>query len=207
MAAVLFAAAGTLDYIEAWIFLAVFAVTGLGSCLYLLKTDPELLERRVKAGPAAETEPVQKIVMSITSIGFIALLAVSAFDYRAHWSEVPFALALFGDALIVAGFTFVCFVFRENSFTSATIEVSPGQRVVTTGPYALVRHPMYLGGLVYLVGIPIALASWWGLAVLLLIFPALVWRALDEEAFLAKNLAGYAEYRDRVNFRLVPFVW
>jgi protein-S-isoprenylcysteine O-methyltransferase Ste14 len=146
-------------------------------------------------------------VMSIVSLGFVALLAVSALDRRAHWSDVPFAVVLLGDVAIVAGFTFVCFVMRENSFSSATIELSTGQHVISTGPYAVVRHPMYLGALVYLVAIPIALASWWGLLVLLVILPGIVWRLLDEEKFLAKNLTGYSEYQALVKSRLVPFVW
>lgn len=207
MGIVLFACAGTLAYRQAWIFLAVYACGALAVTVYLLENDPKLLERRLQAGPGAEKEFNQKIVMCAASIGFVALLAVSAFDHRERWSDVPFAIALLGDVLVIAGLAFVTCVFRENSFTSATIEVAADQHVVTSGPYALVRHPMYAGALLYLAGMPIALGSWWGIAVMLLFVPILMWRLLEEETFLVKNLAGYVEYRRRVKYRLVPFVW
>ncbi len=205
--AVLFGVAGTFAYEDGWAFLSDFVATGLAITLSLLRTDPQLLERRLQAGPGAEKEPVQKITMSLASVGFLGLLAVSAFDFRLHRSSIPFVTSLLGDALIVAGFLIVWRVFRENSFTSATIQVAAGQRVVSTGPYALVRHPMYTGALLYLASIPIALGSWWGLTVMLFMLPVLVWRLLEEEKFLAKNLPGYTEYQALVKFRLVPFVW
>ena len=207
MGAVLFGVAGTFEYEQGWAFLSDFAATGLAICLYLIRTDPQLLERRLKAGPGAEKEFVQKITMSLASVGFVALLAASALDYRMHPSNVPIAVALLGDVVIVAGLAIVWRVFRENSFSSATIEVAAGQQVVSTGPYAVVRHPMYAGSLLYLVAIPIALGSWWGLAVMLFMLPVLVWRLSDEEKFLAQNLPGYSEYQALVKFRLVPFVW
>jgi protein-S-isoprenylcysteine O-methyltransferase Ste14 len=207
MGAVLFGVAGTFEYEEGWAFLSDFVATGLAIALYLMRTAPRLLERRLQAGPGAEKELVQKIAMSLASVGFLALLAVSAFDYRLHSSSVSFGVSLLGDALIVAGLAIVWRVFRENSFTSATIEVAAGQKVVSTGPYAVVRHPMYAGSLLYLVAIPIALGSWWGLAVMLFMLPVLVWRLRDEEKFLAQNLPGYSEYQALVKFRLVPFVW
>lgn len=98
-------------------------------------------------------------------------------------------------------------MFKENSFASSTIELAPEQKVISTGLYALVRHPMYMGGFFYLVGIPISLGSWWGLLVIVLMMPALIWRLLDEEKFLVKNLPGYAEYKNKVRYRLVPFIW
>jgi protein-S-isoprenylcysteine O-methyltransferase Ste14 len=207
MAALLFIAAGTLDYWQAWTFLAVYFAASLAITLYLMKQDPKLLQRRMSGGPAAEKETSQKIIMSFTSLGFIGLLVVPALDHRFTWSQMPPYAALAGDALVGLGFLAVFFVFKENTFTSATIELAPDQRVVATGPYALVRHPMYAGGLVLLLGMPIALGSWWGLLVIFAILPALIWRLVDEEKFLARNLPGYREYQGKVRHRLIPLVW
>jgi protein-S-isoprenylcysteine O-methyltransferase Ste14 len=120
---------------------------------------------------------------------------------------MPPSVALAGDVLMALGWLAIFFVFKENSFTSATIELAPDQRVISTGPYALVRHPMYAGGLVLLLGIPIALGSWWGVLAFVTIMPALIWRLIDEERFLARNLPGYTEYQEKVRYRLIPRVW
>jgi protein-S-isoprenylcysteine O-methyltransferase Ste14 len=207
MGALLFLPAWTLDYWQAWVFLLVFGASGLAITLYLIKHDPKLLERRLYGGPTAEKETSQKIIMTILSIGFVAVLVVSALDHRLRWSSVPRSVAILGDVLIVVGWVIVFFVFKENTFTSATIEVAADQKVVSTGPYAVVRHPMYSGSFLYLIGMPIALGSRWGVAVVIALIPALIWRLLDEERFLANNLSGYSEYRDRVKDRLVPFLW
>jgi protein-S-isoprenylcysteine O-methyltransferase Ste14 len=207
MAALLFLPAGTLHYWQAWVFLAVFGVSALAVSVYLMERDPTLLERRVYGGPTAEKETVQKIIQWITSIGFTAILVVSALDTRFAWSRVPLSIVIAGDVLVGLGFLVIFFVYKENSFASATIEVYPEQRVITTGLYAVVRHPMYVGGLFLFVGIPLSLGSWWGLLVIALMMPALIWRLLDEEKFLTKNLPGYAEYRKKVRYRLIPFVW
>jgi protein-S-isoprenylcysteine O-methyltransferase Ste14 len=207
MAALLFIPAGTLDYWQAWTFLAVYFTLSLALTLYLMKKDPKLLERRMRGGPTAEKEPVQKIIMTFASLGFIGLLVVPALDHRFGWSHMTPLVALAGDALVAIGWFAIFFVFKENSFTAATIELAPGQKVISTGPYALVRHPMYAGALVMLAGIPVALGSWWGLLIIVAIVPALIWRLLDEEKFLARNLPGYVEYQNRVRYRLIPRVW
>jgi protein-S-isoprenylcysteine O-methyltransferase Ste14 len=207
MAMLLFVPAWTLNNGRAWAFLAVFGGAALMITLYLMKKDPKLLERRVYAGPSAEKERGQQIIQSITSIGFGAGLIVPSLDYRMHWSRVPLSVVVAGDLLVVVGFLIVFFVYRENSFASATIKLAPDQKVISTGPYALVRHPMYFGGLVMFVGIPLALGSWWGLLVFALMVPAIIWRLLDEEKFLENNLMGYSDYRARVTYRLIPFVW
>jgi protein-S-isoprenylcysteine O-methyltransferase Ste14 len=116
-------------------------------------------------------------------------------------------MALAGDVLVLLGWLVIFFVFKENTFTSATIEVDPEQKVISTGPYALVRHPMYAGSIIMLIGIPLALGSWWGLFIIILMMPALIWRLLDEENFLAKNLPGYLQYKNKIKYRLVPFMW
>jgi protein-S-isoprenylcysteine O-methyltransferase Ste14 len=145
--------------------------------------------------------------MSLTSLGFIGLLIVPALDHRFAWSHLPPYAALTGDLLVALGFLAVFFVFRANSFSSATIELASDQKVISTGPYAWVRHPMYAGGLVLLLGMPIALGSWWGLLVVAAIVPALIWRLIDEERFLSRELPGYVEYRHKVRYRLIPLVW
>jgi protein-S-isoprenylcysteine O-methyltransferase Ste14 len=207
MAALLFIPAWTLDYWQAWTFLAVYFGWSLAITLYLMERDPKLLQRRMRGGPAAEKDPNQKIIMIFTSLGFIGLMIFPALDHRFVWSRMPPYVALAGDLLVALGFLVIFFVFKENTFSSATIELAPNQKVISTGPYAVVRHPMYAGALVLLLGIPIALGSWWGLLVLVSMLPALIWRLLDEEKFLAGNLTGYAEYQNKVRFRLIPLVW
>jgi protein-S-isoprenylcysteine O-methyltransferase Ste14 len=207
MAALLFIPAGTLDYWQAWTFLVVYFASSLALTLYLMQRDPGLLERRMRGGPTAEKEPAQKIIMTFASAGFVALLVVPALDHRFGWSHMAPHLALAGDALVAIGWLAIFFVFKENTFSAAIIELAPGQKVVSTGPYAMVRHPMYAGALVMLAGIPIALGSWWGLFIIVAVIPAVIWRLLDEEKFLARNLPGYVEYQNRVRHRLIPGVW
>ena len=207
MAAMLFVAAGTLDYWQAWLFLAAYAASSLAITLYLMRKDPALLERRKRGGPTAEKETTQKIIMSFASLAFIGLLVLPALDRRFAWSQMPPYAVLAGDLIFLLGWVAIFFVFKENSFASATVELAPEQRVISTGPYALVRHPMYAGGLVMLLGIPIALGSWWGLLVIVAMIPALIWRLIDEERFLARNLPGYAEYQRRLRYRLIPMIW
>jgi protein-S-isoprenylcysteine O-methyltransferase Ste14 len=207
MAALLFLPAWTLAYWKAWAFLAVFAASALAISLYLMKKDPKLLARRMSGGPTAEKETNQKIIQTITSIGFTAILVVSALDHRFVRTPLPLYISLAGDALVALGFLIIFFVYKENTFASATIEVAPEQKVISTGLYTLVRHPMYMGAFFLLVGIPLSLGSWWGLFVIALMMPALIWRLLGEETFLAKNLPGYTEYQNTVKYRLVPFIW
>lgn len=203
----LFLPAWTLDYWQAWIFLAIFSASVLAITVYLMKKDPKLLERRVNAGPGAEKKTSQKIIQFIAQIAFIAVLVFPSVDHRFAWSVVPPYIVVVGDVLVALGLLIVFFVFRENTFTSAIIDVSPEQEVISTGPYALVRHPMYIGALVMLLGVPLALGSWWGLLAIIPITLVIVWRLLDEEKFLAKNLSGYLEYQNKVKYRLVPFIW
>ena len=207
MAALLFLPARTLGYWQAWAFLALFGTSALAITLYLMKKDSKLLERRVHAGPTAEKETNQKIIQTITSIGFAAILVVSALDYRFAWTPLPLYASLAGDALVALAFIIIFFVYKENTFASATIELAPEQEVISTGLYKLVRHPMYMGAFFLLVGIPLSLGSLWGLSVIAPMMPALIWRLVDEEKFLAKNLAGYTEYQNTVRYRLVPFIW
>jgi protein-S-isoprenylcysteine O-methyltransferase Ste14 len=207
MAAIIFLPARTLDYWQAWIFLAVFFGSVLAITFYLMKNDPKLLERRVNAGPGAEQGNTQKIIQSLAAIAFIAMFVVSALDHRFAWSAVPPYVSVLGDVLVALGLYFVFLVFKENSFASGTIEVGAEQRVIATGPYALVRHPMYIGALVMLLGVPLALGSCWGVLTIIPMVLVLVARLLNEEKFLAKNLAGYSEYQTKVKSRLLPLIW
>jgi protein-S-isoprenylcysteine O-methyltransferase Ste14 len=207
MAALLFLSAGTLDYWQAWIFIAVFVVASAATTVYLAIHDPKLLERRMKVGPGAEKETTQKIIMVLAIAGFVALLVVPALDHRFGWSRVPSYLSVAADVLIALSFLFTFFVFRENSYGASTIQIADDHKVISTGPYALVRHPMYAGALVMLAATPVALGSWWGLVILPLIALVLIWRLLDEEKFLERNLPGYVEYKTKVRYRLIPYVW
>jgi protein-S-isoprenylcysteine O-methyltransferase Ste14 len=207
LAVLLFLPARTFNYWQAWVFLAVFSAPVLGITLYLMRRDPKLLERRVKAGPGAEKEKSQKIIQLFAMMAFIAVILLPAIDHRFAWSKVPVSVTAIGDILVALGLLIVFLVFRENTFTSGIIEVGAEQVTITTGPYALVRHPMYIGALVMLLGVPLALGSWWGLLTLIPMTLAIVLRLLDEEKILGKKLPGYLEYKDKVRWRLLPFIW
>ncbi len=207
MAFLLFGAAGTLRYWQGWAFLACYFAASIAITFYLVWKDPALLARRMRGGPFAEEEPAQRVIMSLASLGFIALIVLPGLDHRLGWSHVPPAAVVAGNLLVLLGWLGIFVVFRENSFSSARIELAADQRVISTGPYAWVRHPMYAMALLMLLGMPIALGSWWGVLIVVAIVPALVWRLIDEERFLARNLPGYSEYRDRVRYRLLPGIW
>jgi len=207
MGLLLFVPAGTIHYWQAWVYLSIFMGASALTTLNLLRRDPALLERRMRGGPTAEKRLAQRIIMLATSLGFIALLVVSALDDRFGWSAVPLGVVVAGDVLVAIGFGLIMRVYRENTFSSATIEVAQNQTVISTGPYAIVRHPMYASGSLYLFGTPLALGSYWGLVPIAAMIPFLIWRLLDEERLLAKDLAGYTEYKKRVRYRLVPFLW
>jgi protein-S-isoprenylcysteine O-methyltransferase Ste14 len=207
MGILLFVPAWTLDFWQAWLYLFVFGISCALITVYLWNKDPKLLERRVNAGPIAEKEPTQKIIQLIAAIAFIGSLVIPALDRSYGWSHVPSAIVIVGEVLVALGFFIVFIVFRENTFTAAIIEVADDQKVISTGPYAFVRHPMYTGGLIMLFGTPLALGSWWGLTMFVVLALAIVWRLFDEEKFLAKSLPGYSEYLQKVHYRLLPLVF
>ncbi len=207
MALVVFISAGTVRYWGAWVYLAIFFGLSTAMTLYLMRRDPALLERRLKGGPAAEKRTVQRIVMTLASLGFIGLLVVPGLDHRFGWSHAPLSVVLAGDVLTVVGLFMTFRVYQTNTYASATIQVTSDQKVISTGPYAVVRHPMYSGGLLYLLGMPLALGSYWGLLVFAGTVPALIWRLLDEEKLLARKLPGYVEYQAKVRWRLIPKVF
>jgi protein-S-isoprenylcysteine O-methyltransferase Ste14 len=187
-AVVIFWPAGTFDYWQGWLFLGTFVASTLSFTVYMAVYDRPLLERRMKAGPQHEREWSQKIIVSLIYFTFLACLVL-------------------GNVVILLFFWFIFWVTRVNSFAASTIRVEKDQRVIDTGPYASVRHPMYAGAIWLFVGMPLALGSWWPIGLIVLVMPVLVWRLLDEERILQRDLPGYSEYMRRVRFRLVPFVW
>lgn len=202
---ILLALAGTIYYWQGWLYWAVLVIPMLIAVSYLLKSDPELLERRMKF---QEKEKEQRAIISAgNAVFFLGFIAI-AIDLRRHGlSQVPHSIVLAADAGIFIGYCLVLWVFRENSYASRTIEVVEDQEVVTTGPYAVVRHPMYLGVLIMYLLTPIALGSWWAVPVFSLLIPILVWRILAEEKVLLRDLRGYRKYCQERRYRLLPFVW
>lgn len=160
--------------------------------------------RRMKAGPAAEKRPVQRIIMTGITASFFLFLVVCGLDHRFGWSHVPLPAVLFGDFLIALSFVIFTRVCLENHYASATIELAEGQSVVSTGMYGVVRHPMYAGALLLLLGIPLSLGSVWSAALIVVATGILVWRIVDEEKFLQSHLSGYSEYCSKVKYRLIP---
>lgn len=206
-AVLLFWPAGTLNYWQAWVFIAVFIVATLVPSIYLAVKDPAALQRRLKAGPTAETRLVQKIVISGTIAAVVAVLVVSALDHRFGWSNVPTPLVIVGDILVAVGLVLAQLVVIQNSYAAATITVEAEQKVVSTGLYGLVRHPMYFGTVIMMIGTPLALGSYWGLLAIVPALPVLVVRIDDEEKLLRQELDGYNAYMQKVHYRLVPGVW
>jgi protein-S-isoprenylcysteine O-methyltransferase Ste14 len=199
--------AGTFDYWQGWTFIAVFAAATMLPSLYLAATNPAALKRRMQAGPAAETRPLQKIIITFAFVSMGAMIVVSALDFRLGWSSVPAAISVVGDVLVATGLLIAMITTIQNGYAAANINVESDQTVVSTGFYALVRHPMYFGNVVMMVGVPLALGSYWGL---LFVIPGLVvlaTRILDEEKLLTIELTGYRDYAQRVHYRLVPYVW
>lgn len=203
----LFIPAWTLKYWQAWAFLVVFNACANAIGVYLSLKDPALLERRKNFGPGAEARPIQKAIMFMMLLAAVALLAFCALDHRFGWSQVPAAVAWIGDGLVALGLFVNLIALRENSYAGSTVQTFESQRVISTGPYAVVRHPLYAGALVMMIGAPLALDSFWGLLILALTLPVLIWRILDEERLLKRDLPGYGEYARNVRYRLVPGLW
>jgi protein-S-isoprenylcysteine O-methyltransferase Ste14 len=205
--ACMFIPAGTLNYWQAWVFAAVFEVSAQALGIYFLMYDRKLVERRMNIGPMAERRPGQKLISALFMLGFIGFVMLPAFDHRLSWSPVAPAVSIIANAMIVLSFLLFFVVMKSNSYAASTIQVEEGQPVVSTGPYAYVRHPMYSGALLLVAVMPLALGSWWSVLLVVPFFPVLVWRILDEEMFLRTSLPEYDEYMQRVRYRLVPRVW
>lgn len=203
----LFISAGSLSFWLAWVYLCVFGVCVLLITAYLIRYDQSLLASRVKAGPVAETQKTQQVIQGLASLFFVGLYIVAGLDYRFGWSQAPRALSLIAEGFVALGFYIVFLVFRENTYTSAAIEVADQQKVISSGPYAVVRHPMYAGAFLLLIFTPLALGSWVALPFCLPLILVIIVRLLEEEKFLSASLSGYEAYREKVGHRLIPFVW
>jgi protein-S-isoprenylcysteine O-methyltransferase Ste14 len=204
---ILFLAAGTFDYWQAWVFLVVFAVSGWIPSVYLMRTNPVALQRRMRGGPTAETRAVQKVVMGSAWLSLAAMFTVSGLDHRLGWSSVPTVICLVGNVLVAVGLSVMMQVVIQNSHAAATIRVEAGQKLISSGLYGLVRHPMYTGNVIMMVGIPLALGSYWGLVFVIPGVILLALRIRDEEKLLQEDLDGYREYTQKVRYRLVPCMW
>ncbi|MGZ9583014.1 methyltransferase [Paenibacillus marinisediminis] len=203
--AFLFLPAGSLKFWEAWIYFAIFMGSTFFITGYFLKRDPELIARRSKA---KEKEKEQQIIQSISGVTFfVGLLVLPGLDYRFGWSNIPLISVLIADVAILLGFSIVFLVFKENSYTSAIIEVSENQKVISTGPYALVRHPMYTGAIFIILFTPLALGSIWALIPSISIIVFIILRLLNEEKLLLKELKGYEEYCKKTRYHLIPLIW
>ena len=200
----LFALAGTFNYWQAWVYLIVVAISGAAPNIYLLRKNPTALQRRM---PAAETRTVQKLIAAGVMLMSISTLAVSALDHRFGWSAVPPVISLVGVVLVAIGIVAVGLVTIQNSHAAVTVRVESGQRLVSTGLYGLVRHPMYTCNVFLLVGTPLALGSYWGLIFVVPSFLAFAFRIRDEERLLQEELDGYSEYMQKVRYRVAPYIW
>ncbi|MDT5108664.1 MAG: hypothetical protein QOE20_554 [Mycobacterium sp.] len=203
----LFVPAGTLNWWQGWIFIAVFTLATLVPSGYLARRDPDALKRRMKAGPTNETRPVQRVVIAVCFLLIPGMLVIAGLDHRFGWSMVPVPIVIVGDVLVAAGLVLAQWVVIQNSYAAATIIVEREQPLVDAGLYGMVRHPLYVGALIMMVGSPLALGSLWALVVLVPGFVALAVRIVDEEQMLTEQLPGYDEYTQKVPYRLVPHVW
>jgi len=207
LALIIFLPAWSPTYWQGLVYWLLFGAACLAITLYFLRHDPSLVERRMNAGPGAEIEPRQRTIMWLASVALIALYLVSALDYGFGWSHVPALVSLLADLLVTLGFYGIFITFRENAYAAATVTVERNQPVIATGPYALVRHPMYAAALPLFLATPPALGSWFGLIPAAIVVAAIVWRLIDEETHLVRDLAGYEDYRRKVRFRLIPGIW
>lgn len=196
--------AGKWDYWQGWMYLGTLFIPMFFVLAYFIKNDPALLERRMRM---REKEAAERKIIAISYLYFLAAFILPGLDVRFGWSNVPPPVSIIADGIVFAGYMIFVWVMTVNSFLSRTVEVDAHQQVVSTGPYAMVRHPMYFGvSLLYLTS-PVALGSYWALLPALLIIPLLVARIRNEEEVLRRELPGYVEYTKKVKYRLLPGVW
>jgi protein-S-isoprenylcysteine O-methyltransferase Ste14 len=204
LAAIIFLPAGTLAYWEGWVYLAILFIPMSFVLVYLLRNDPDLLARRMRM---REREAEQSRIIKFSYVLFLVAFIIPGLDHRFSWSDIPVPLIIFAQLIVLVGYGFVFLVFRENSYASRVVEVERGQKVISTGPYSLVRHPMYLGTLLMYLFSPLALGSYWAVLPMLLIIPVIVARLRNEESVLVRDLPGYPAYMQQTRYRLIPGVW
>ena len=201
---ILFLPAGTFAFWEAWIYLAILLIPMSLVMFYFLKKAPELLARRMKL---KEKEVEQKLIIKLSFIPFLLAFILPGIDKRLGWSDVPITIIVVAEMLVLIGYILFFLVLKENQFASRVIEVEKGQKVIQSGPYRLVRHPMYLGAILMYVASPLALGSYWAVIPAIFIIPIFIARILNEESVLAKELEGYSEYKLKTRYRLIPGIW
>ncbi|MGD0164951.1 MAG: isoprenylcysteine carboxylmethyltransferase family protein [Candidatus Sulfotelmatobacter sp.] len=202
--AMLFVPAGSLRYWQGWAYLVVWFVPALFAFGYFCKHDPQLIERRMQR---KEKVREQKLIMTFAFVTWLIGYLLPGLDHRFGWSHLPLWLTILSQAFVLAGYLTIFWVLKANSFAGSTIRVEPGQKVISSGPYRIVRHPMYLGGSVMFLFAPLALGSYFALPVFALFIPIIVLRLLNEEKILRQELPGYAEYCLHTRFRLIPLLW
>jgi len=196
--------AGTFRYWQAWTYMAIIFIPMLGVLAYFLRNDPKLLERRMRT---KEKERKQKWIIGLSLPAYLAAFLLPGFDRRYGWSAVPLIIVIIADVLVLAGYGLGVRVMRENRYASRVIEVEEDHRVITTGPYAVIRHPLYLAGLIIYLLSPLALGSFWAVLPALSLVFVIIARLRSEEQVLTEKLPGYKEYLQRVRFRLIPGIW
>lgn len=204
LGAMFFLPAGTIYYWQAWIYLAILFIPMLFVLLYLIRAEPDLLERRLRM---REKEAEQKLLMKLSTLYFLAAYLLPGFDQRYGWSDVPVPVVLMADVIVLLGYGLFVLVLKENRYASRIVEVEENQQVITTGPYALVRHPLYLAVLLMYIFSPLALGSYWAMVLTILLPVLLVARIRNEEKVLMRELVGYGAYRQATKYRLIPGVW
>jgi protein-S-isoprenylcysteine O-methyltransferase Ste14 len=202
--AMFFLPAGTFAYWEAWVYLTVLLIPMLLVLIYLLRNDPELLERRMRM---SEKESEQKLIIKISYLYYLVVFLLPGFDKRFGWSNVPVVVVIVADILVLVGYGIFFLVLKENRYASRIIEVEQEQKVISSGPYAIVRHPMYVGVSLMYIFTPLALGSYWAAIPSLLIIPLLVARIRNEESVLGRELKGYKEYMQKTKYCLIPGIW
>jgi len=202
--AMFFLPAGTFKYWQAWVWLGTLFIPMGISLIYLLKLDPKLLERRTRTN---ETRPEQRRIILASVVYLIVVFIIPGFDVRNGWSNVPAWLCLTADGVVLGSYILYVLVLRTNTYASRVIEVEQGQQVISSGPYAFVRHPMYLAMILMMTASPLALGSYWAMLPSVLFIALLAARAKNEEELLQKELKGYTEYMQKTHYRLFPGVW